>query len=173
MNKLIDLLANYGPGNAIIIGMVLLFCSIPTVSAADKQIIGRVERVTLNNTDFAIYAKIDTGAKNSSLNATNYKFIQKNNEKWLEFNVTNRDGETIKLSKKFKRFTKIKRKGAEKQKRPVIELDICLGTVKKRVEVNLVNRSNFNYQMLIGVTFMKGDFIVDVENELTVEPRCR
>lgn len=144
----------------------------PSSSFADKKVIGRVEKVVLNNTDFEIYAKIDTGAKNSSLNAKNYKLTKKDGEKWVKFKVTNREGETIILHKKLKRFANIKRKGADKQRRPVIELDVCLGTIKKRVEVNLVNRSNFNYQMLVGVSFLKGDFMVDVEKEHSVKPDC-
>lgn len=162
-NKLVQLSAILGS---------LLLAGIPGIALSEKLIVGRVEKVTLNSTDFVIHAKIDTGAKHSSLNATEYKLSRKNGEKWIRFNVTNKDGETITLNKRFERFAKIKRKGAEVQQRPVIEIEICLGRVKKQVEVNLVNRSNFNYQMLIGRSFLHNDIVVDVDQIFATNPEC-
>ena len=75
--------------------------------------------------------------------------------------------------KLLKRFVEIKRKGTRaSQKRPAILLDICLGKVSNLTEVNLVNRSNFDYQLLIGRSFLHGTFIVDVDLSYTSDPRC-
>lgn len=143
---------------------------IETVEA--KDIIGSLERVSINHAGLILEAKIDTGAKNSSLNATNYHLSRKEGEIWVTFDVSNREGKTTTLEKPVIRFVKIKRKGADTQQRPAILLDICLGKIVKQVEVNLVNRSNFDYQMLIGRSFLHGDFIVDVDMSFTSEPRC-
>lgn len=159
----------------IIYGFFYLFCLPSSAFAEDtkkKLTIGRVEEVTINESDFTLQAKIDTGAENSSLNAADIHLVQRGKEKWIKFAVTNRHGKTLKLEHKIIRFVSIKRKEATTQQRPSIQLDICLGGVLKRVEVNLINRSNFNYQMLIGSSFLKGTFIVDVEKILTHKPIC-
>ena len=69
-------------------------------------------------------------------------------------------------------MAKIKKHLSEPDNRPVILLDICLGNIRKRVEVNLINRSNFDYQMLIGRSYLKDDFIIDVTKEFSVESKC-
>jgi hypothetical protein len=57
--------------------------------------------------------------------------------------------------------------------RPVIRLGICLGNVYKEVEVNLQDRSKFNYQMLIGRSYLKNSFLVDASATFTVETNCQ
>jgi hypothetical protein len=37
----------------------------------------------------------------------------------------------------------------------VVDLELCLGDVKRTVEVNLVDRSNFNYPLLVGAKALK------------------
>ncbi|UCD82655.1 MAG: ATP-dependent zinc protease, partial [Desulfobacterales bacterium] len=59
------------------------------------------------------------------------------------------------------------------ERRPVIRIGICLEKVYKEVEVNLVNRSKFNYQMLIGRSFLEGEFAVDPAKTLTIKTDCR
>ncbi len=44
---------------------------------------------------------------------------------------------------------------ADPSKRPVVELEMCLGNVKRSVEVNLTNRSSFNYPLLIGAKALR------------------
>lgn len=56
------------------------------------------------------------------------------------------------------RISKIKRRAGdfdpEEEKtytaRPVIELDLCMGKVKRTIEVNLTDRTAFQYPLLIG-----------------------
>lgn len=141
-------------------------------SAEAKEVIGTLEKVKIGNTDLIFNSKIDTGAKNSSLNAKDIRIINKGNETWIKFNVTNNIGKSATLEKPLKRFVEIKRKGTGSQKRPAILLDVCLGKISKLIEVNLVNRSNFDYQMLIGRSFLHGTFIVDVDLSYTSDPRC-
>ena len=150
---------------------VLLLITSEFVGA--KEIIGQVEKIRLNNFDIIFKAKIDTGAKNSSLNATNLQVITSDGKDLVKFTITNSDGKTIDLEKPLERYVKIKRKGAGLQQRPVVLMDVCLGKVLQTIEVNLVDRSNFNYQMLIGRSFLKGVFIVDVELSYTSSPQCK
>lgn len=151
----------------------LTFCLLSVATPLEaKDIIGGVEKVSITSKSFVLHAKIDTGATNSSLNATNYHLSRVGDQKWISFDVTNRDGKTITLKKQIIRFVKVKRKEATTQQRPAILLNICIGKIMKQVEVNLVNRSNFDYQMLIGRSFLTGSFIVDVHKSYTQDPDC-
>ena len=141
-------------------------------TAAAKEIIGLVENVRIDNSDFILAAKMDTGARNSSLNVPTYQLLIKGKETWVKFDITNGKGKTLTLEKRISRHVKIKRKEASTQQRMAILLDICIGNVQKQMEVNLVNRSNFNYRMLIGRSFFKGNFLIDVDKSYTVQPSC-
>jgi len=140
--------------------------------AEAKEVIGIYERVKINDVGLIFDSKIDTGAENSSLNIKDIHLARKDGEIWVKFEIADRTGRSVILEKPLHRFVKIKRKKANIQQRPAILLDVCLGKTIKKVEVNLVDRSNFNYQMLIGRSFLRGDFIVDVEKSYTSEPSC-
>jgi len=151
----------------------LLFPLIFSVNIAEaKEIIGIYEKIKINSVGLIFKAKIDTGAKNSSLNIRDIHLAQRKGKIWVKFQITDKDGKSALLDKPLERFAKIKRKNASTQQRPVVMLDVCLGGIQKKVEVNLVDRSNFNYQMLIGRSFINGDFIVDVDKSYTTKPHC-
>jgi hypothetical protein len=48
-----------------------------------------------------------------------------------------------------------------------------LGDFYREAEVNLVDRSGFNYQMLIGRSFLAGNLIVDPSIKYTTKPICK
>lgn len=134
--------------------------------------IGSVENIAIGKSKSVFVAKIDTGAENSSLHAKDVKHFTKNGRPWVRFFSRTRAGKVIKFKKKVKRFAAIKRKSAPGQTRPVVELALCLGKVRKTVEVNLVDRGNFEYTVLVGRSFLSGNFIVDVDRSYTGEPNC-
>jgi hypothetical protein len=142
-------------------------------SGKDKQIVGWVEYVTILPENLKIKAKLDTGAKNSSLNAVNIVEFKRGEKAFVRFDLINWKGRTQTIEAKVIRTAKIKRHQSEPERRQVIRIGICLGKVFKEVEVNLVNRSNFNYQMLIGRSFLKGEFAVDPAKTFTVKMDCR
>ncbi len=132
-------------------------------------IVGWVEYATILPENLKIKAKLDTGARNSSLNAVNIVEFKRAGEAFARFDLTNWKGRTETIEAQVIRITKIKQHNSEPERRPVIRVTICLGPVCKEVEVNLVNRSNFNYQMLIGRSFLKGEFAVDPSRTFTIK----
>ncbi len=149
----------------------VLLC--PLSSAAQgKDIVGRIEKARIYPGDLVLRAKIDTGAKDCSLNALNMSKFSEGDVTWVRFTVRNREGEETTIVKKMVREARIKQKGRVSERRPVILLGICLGRQYREVEVNLVDRSQFNYPLLIGRTFMRGHIIVDPELKYTSEPAC-
>ena len=152
---------------------MLIIPAFPTPSNSQaKLVVGWIENVNIYPGNLYIRAKMDTGAKNSSLNAAQIKKFERNGEIWVHFSVIDRKGKKFNFEKKVLRDVKIKEHGSEPDMRPAIILGICLGTVFKEVEVNLEDRSKFNYQMLIGRSFLKNSFIVDPSAIFTTKPKC-
>ncbi len=145
-----------------------------SLKADEKEIVGWVEKVKIQPANFIVQGKLDTGADYSSLNATKIEEFQKDGADWVKFSVANRYGEEREISAKVQRTALIKRHGGKSpQKRPVIRLAICLGTHYMETDVNLVDRSNFDYQMLIGRNFLAGNLLIDPSSTYMAEPTCQ
>ena len=142
-------------------------------AAQGKQVVGWIEKVRIYPGNLVIRAKLDTGSKNSSLNASNITEFTRNGTQWVRFNVTSRYGKTVTFERKMHRLAKIKRHGGRIQPRYSIHLGICLGDFYREAEVNLVDRSGFIYQMLIGRSFLAGNFIVEPSITYTTNPNCK
>jgi hypothetical protein len=141
-------------------------------NAAEKTVIGRSEEIALMPENFSMRAKIDTGALNSSLNARHYKVFERDGRKFVTFSIVNRAKQSLEITREVVRIARIKRIRGKSQERPVIKLRLCLGEYEAETEVNLVDRSGFNYQMLIGRTFLTGNFLVDPARMWTAAPVC-
>ncbi len=160
------------------LALLTMIWVIPVMGAADthreeKSIIGWIETVQILPDNVSLAAKIDTGADNSSLNATDIIEFMQGEKPWIRFSIPLAAGEAVTLEKPLGRYTRIKRKRGTSLKRAVVLLDLCIGTIfKKDVPVNLANRTGFKYPMLIGRSFLKGSAIVDSAFTLTQEPAC-
>ena len=177
-----NILAEQGPANpgprasrtlgylpVILLPLLLLWGPAP---AAAKDVVGWVENVTVYPGALEIKAKVDTGAKTSSLNCLCINPVERDGKKWVSFSVKNEDGDTIMLEKPIHRMARIKRHFGEKQIRYVVMLGVCMGDVYREAEVTLVDRTGFNYQMLIGRNFMEDDFLVDPSATFVNQPAC-
>lgn len=154
------------------VGLISLVHVSP-VAAQGKQVVGWLEKARIYPGNLVVIAKLDSGAKNSSLNVSHITEFTRNGEQWVRFKVTSRYGKTVTFERKVQRVVKIKRHGAMPQIRFAIRLGICLGSSYEEAEVNLVNRSDFNYQMLIGRSFLKGNVIIDPSLIYTTKPNCK
>ena len=156
--------------------LLALLSVLPTaisVGAQEKVVVGWIEKVRIYPGDLLMKAKLDTGATNSSLNTPSINEFDRNGERWVRFDVIGGDGKKVTLERKIQRVARIKRKAAGSQERPVVILGICLGNHFKEVEVNLVDRSNFLYPILIGRSYMAGDLIVDPSSKYVTTPNCK
>jgi len=142
-------------------------------AATAKNVVGWVERVSIYPGKLLIKAKIDTGAKNSSLHCDCISPFERDGQKWVGFTVENDAGKKIRLERKVHRVAMVKRAGEDDQERMVILLGICLDHTYREAEVTLVDRSAMNYPMLIGRSFLEGEFIVDPDATFTTKPRCK
>jgi hypothetical protein len=142
------------------------------IIAADKLTVGWTEIVSIFPGGMKVKAKLDTGADNSSLNARNIDYFDRDGERWVRFRFRNFEDRYQVIEAKTIRTATIKRLGQAPVDRPVIRLGICIGNTYKQTEVNLTDRSGFNYQMLIGRSFLAGSFLVDAELRFVSQPHC-
>lgn len=124
----------------------------------EKTVYGYVEKVTLLEQNLTLRAKLDTGAKSASLNATNITEIEVKGIPYLRFTVPTKDGDVV-FQSEFIGRVKIKPRVGEVHhesmkpvpiKRPVVLMNIKLGDQVRAVLVNLTNRKRFNYPLLLG-----------------------
>ena len=137
-----------------------------------KPVAGWVEYVMILPENLKIKAKLDTGARHSSLNAVNIVEFKRSGDIFVRFDLTNWKGRTETIEAKVIRMAKIKQHNSEPKLRPVIRIGICMKKIYKEVEVNLVNRSNFKYQLLIGRSFLSGAFVIDPSKTFIVKTDC-
>jgi len=71
------------------------------------------------------------------------------------------------------RMARIKRHFGKEQVRYVVKLGICLGSVYREAEVTLVDRTGFNYPLLVGRNFLKDDFLIDPSATFLNKPDCK
>ena len=162
-----------------VIFIVLLFlCDPPSFAddarpTRDLQVAGWIENVSIFPGNMKIKAKLDTGARNSSLNAKNIEEFDRGGDKWVRFRLKNWKGRAENFEAKIIRTATIKQHETDSVTRPVIRLGICLGNVYKEVEVNLQDRSKFNYQMLIGRSYLRKSILIDSSVTFTIQPDCQ
>ncbi len=133
---------------------------------------GWVEQAIIFPNSIQLPAKLDTGAESASLHAENMSLFSREKEDWVRFTITDPTGENHPFEQKVHRLVKIKRHGQEPAERPVILLDICLGGHIEKAEVNLADRSNYDYPLLIGRLFLAGHFLVDASVTDLLTPDC-
>lgn len=155
-------------------GRLLLLCLAIAVivPATAREVVGWAEVAVIHPGNLGIRAKIDTGAKTSSLNCKCHDIYEKDGEQWLRFSVDSHDGTRLWLERKIHRFARIKRHFGGVQERPVIMLGICLGGVYRETEVNVIDRSGLDFPLLIGRQFLHEKFLVDAGAQYINPPHC-
>jgi hypothetical protein len=141
--------------------------------AAQPVTVGWLERVKLGEDGLVVSAKLDTGADRSSLHAADIKWIKRDDGDWVAFEVVAEDGRHARFERKVLRVARVRRHGGGVQRRPVVLLELCLGSVRRQTEVNLTDRAGFSQVLLVGRSFLAERFAVDSARTYTVEPACR
>lgn len=110
-----------------------------------------------------ILAKIDTGAKTSSLHAFDIRPSPRG-EDWLEFSihpVQRRKRPIIKCTAQCVDYRAVTSSNGKSEDRPVILTTIQMGLRSFRTEITLSNRDEMGFRMLIGRQTLNRHFIVD------------
>jgi len=150
-----------------ILTLVMISLLVPgTAGAEEKIIIGTIEDVVLLPWGARLPARIDTGAAKSSLDARDLR-VQ---DDMVEFKLPQKYG-GLQLRLPIVNWKHVRTpEGLER--RPIVELEICLGSRRIRTEVNLADRSMVKYPLILGRNILKEDYIVDVKRRKTAPPSC-
>ena len=151
---------------------LVLAPALATAGDGHPPVFGYLEDALLLPQGFAIKAKLDTGADNSSVHTEAHREFERDDKKWIAFVVESIDGRKLELERPILRTARIKRHGAKPERRPVVSLAICIGNIAQDVPVSLVDRSNYSYNLLIGRSFMVNRLIVDPSRQFTSKPHC-
>jgi hypothetical protein len=137
-----------------------------------RVIAGYIEWARLERHSFDIRAKLDTGAKSSSINAIDMMTFVRNGKSWVRFSVMNKLGRTMLIERPIIRTAKIHRAGTAVSERPVIKLHVCVAGEASEAEVTLANRTGMNYALLIGRSFMRNRILVDSAATYLGDGKC-
>jgi len=145
------------------------FENLNTEKSDSKMIIGALEHVRLVPPNVVLKARIDTGAKTTSIDGRNITPFERDGKQWVRFVCMDEKKEHIIERKVFKTVL-IKRHGDESQDRYVVKMRIVLGDVSRLITVNLNDRDDYQYPVLIGRNFLRDFFMVDVAKKYQFKP---
>lgn len=136
------------------------------------RLIGATERVRVEQADLEFLARVDTGAQTTSLHVLDIRIengasrMQANVGRTIHFRIANERGEEAWLSSVVADVVALSDwHGVEL--RYAVPLELSARGVRKRVLVNLRDRSAMAEKLLIGRDWLAGDFLVDVERNAT------
>lgn len=142
-----------------------------------RTTVGYVEYVSVPKISTALKAKMDTGAKTSSIHANiiELKKHERGNEDsgYVIFTIHTKNGASKPIKKPLTRMVRIKLKNGGFERRPVVQMQFCMAGVMVEDEVNLSNRQDFIYDLLVGRNMLiKGGLVVDASRALSMKPNC-
>ena len=110
----------------------------------------------------AIPAKIDTGARTSSLHGTVLEEFERDGQKLVRFAVDFADQQVRQVCEAVHVDIRgITSSNGETQRRYVIKTPLKIGEAEFRVEISLADRSDMKFPMLIGRSSLRRHFVVD------------
>lgn len=109
-------------------------------------------------------AKLDTGARTSALHALHMERFRARRTDWVRFLVhpeQRSDRISIPCAAPILDERMVSDSGGHRERRLVIETELCLGTQGWRIELTLTDRAAMRFRMLVGRTALSGHFFVD------------
>ncbi len=128
----------------------------------EKVLIGRIEWIEISQLKVKQRARIDTGAKTTSMHAVNITEVQQQGDLYVKFQTLDSDGNPLEITRKVDTTQKVANTAGFVTKRYVIKEKVKLGPIEKEILVNLNDRSKMEYKFLVGRNLLLGRFVVDV-----------
>lgn len=128
----------------------------------EKLIMGWLESVFLKPWNVRVTAKLDTGAKTPSLHAENIEHFSRDGQEWVRFTLEGvSENQALLVERPRIRTAYVKTHGGRSTPRDVIKLTLCKNGRDYDTEFTLDDRSNFNYPILLGRSFLEKVALVD------------
>ena len=141
------------------------------VRTSNRVIVGETEYVYISPPDIKLSARIDTGAKTSSLNAIDLVEFERDGKPYARFNIINPvNGKNVEIERRIVKRVRIKEHEGESQRRPIVKMRVRLGSLDQHIEMSLIDRGEFEHQVLIGRNFLRDFAVVDVSKKYISQP---
>jgi hypothetical protein len=111
-----------------------------------------------------IKAKIDTGARSSSLHAFDTEFFEREGEQWVRFKVNpvqRNESRVVEAAARVFDSRSIRSSSGEAQVRPVILTPVQLFGQRFDIELTLADRNQMGFRMLLGREAFRRRFLID------------
>ena len=141
---------------------------------------GWVENVYIEAIDAKLKAKLDTGAKTSSIRADVLKLVRppaqpgkKKPRRHVIFQIQDADGKVSTLERRLEYWVRIKDRKGGFLRRPVVRMEFCMAGHLVNSEVNLSPRIDMIYPLLVGRKMLEDAHVaVDSRKTFTTTARC-
>lgn len=134
-------------------------------ASRQKQVIGWREWIALPGLGIdRVKAKVDTGARTSTLHAFEVVSFEDEAGAAVEFGVhpdQRSESQVVRCRAPVLDQRIVRDSGGHEEERYVIETDVQLGQDRWRIEMTLTSRDNMGFRMLLGRTAMRGRYTVD------------
>lgn len=155
-------------------------CTLQKTKATDSasqetQTVGWVEMGKIPGVEEDVKVKLDTGATTTSINAEILEQPDEKTESGGMIKFRFKDGDKVKQTFELPivRWVRIESRQSDYIRRPVVRMKICVAGQWIEEEVNLAERDDFNYPVLIGRNMLKkGKLVVDSSQTFTKNPSC-
>ena len=163
------------------IGILLLLFIASTSAAGGKNpgkvIAGWVEKISFADNELFVKAKLDTGAKTSSIFAKEIKKYKIDGKRWVDFTLVLQDAKDkvheIPMSAPRARGVRIKNHDGDHDRRTVVNLGFCFDGRHRDAEFTLAERTECIYPVLLGRAFLKEVAIIDPDATFLTKPTCK
>ncbi len=113
----------------------------------------------------AVKAKVDTGARSSSLHAEEIELVERNDRRYVRFRLGDRGKlcppgiGTVEFP--LLEYRWITSSNGKRQRRPIIRTEISLSGSTWKIDLSLTPRATMGFPMLLGREAIRGRFVVE------------
>ena len=129
-----------------------------------KQVVGATELIEIGTPKIRFKARVDSGAKTSSIHAENIvvDLHADPRGKPISFDLVNKEGHSQRIESHIVKQIKVKTSEGSEM-RYAVALLMIWNKDSKTVLVTLNDRNSMHYRLLLGRNWLRGDYIVDVD----------
>lgn len=136
------------------------------------RVFGWVEWCVIGDEKLRMKARLDTGAKTSSLHAEDVELFERDGAKWVKFTTVSNDEKRVMIERPLVRIARIRKAGFDKlDERYVVDLNISIDGVHRHGEFTLSEREHMNYPVLVGRNLIVEFGLVDARRSYIADEK--
>ena len=143
------------------------------MNAPDTPVrIGWREWVELPEWDIVVKAKIDTGAKSSSIDVANIEHLP-GNRVGFDIHRYRKKERVVHVEADIHRLTRVRSSNGHMQERVVVRTPLLLAGRQKDILITLTSRRTMLHRMLLGREALRDDFLIEAGTDHIATPAAR